>query len=78
MKAYNAIPVTDAMREAGEEIASLLMTAQVAKCMNGLGGSKTYGEWLETEMKNKDLVIAYLNDEICSVEAIYIAMGREA
>ncbi len=70
--------VTKEMVEAGMDIASLLVSAKVAKCMNGLGGSQTYAEWFEVEMKNKDLAISYLNDEICSVEAIYIAMRRAA
>lgn len=70
--------VTKEMVEAGRDLASLLVEATVAKCMNGFGGSQTYAEWFEVEVKNKDLAVAYLNDEICSVEAIYIAMRRAA
>lgn len=68
--------VTNQMNEAGSKIASALMSASVSKCMNGLGGSKTFDEWLGDDIENKDLVISYLNEEIDSVTAIYLAMER--
>lgn len=62
--------------KAGENMASMLMDAQVSKCMDGLGGSKTWEEWLGEDFENKDLVVRYLNEEINSIEAIYLAMQR--
>ena len=71
--------VTEEMREAGSQIASDLMDAQVSRCMGGLGGSK---DWEEFESfhsgKNMDLIKQYVAGEIDSVTAIYIAMHREA
>ena len=71
--------VTEEMREAGSQIASDLMDAQVSFCLGGLGGSK---EWEEFESfhcgKNMDLIKQYANGEIDSVTAIYIAMHRES
>ena len=71
--------VTEEMREAGSQIASDLMDAQVSFHMGGLGGSK---EWEEFESfhcgKNMDLIKQYVNGEIDSVTAIYIAMHRES
>lgn len=68
--------VTEEMRKAGSAIASALMDAGVAKCMNGLGGSKTWDEWVCEDVPNKDLIVAYLNEEIDSITAIYLAMER--
>lgn len=70
--------VTEAMAEAGRRIASDLTDANCSRHMGGLGGSKTWSEWLEgADMKNKDLAVAYANGEIDSVTAIYKAMRRE-
>lgn len=68
--------VTDAMQQAGSKIASDVVNAQVAKHMNGLGGSMTWEEWLEKDVPNRDLVVAYLEDRIDSVTAIFLAMHR--
>lgn len=68
--------VTEAMNKAGNDIAAELMTASVAKSMNGLGGSLTYEGWLNKEVANRDLCIAYSKSEIDSVTAIYLAMVR--
>ncbi len=68
--------VTEAMNQAGNDIAAELMAASVAKSMNGLGGSLTYEEWLNKEVENRDLCIAYSKSEIDSVTAIYLAMMR--
>ena len=70
--------VTKEMREAGSNIASALCDASIAKSFDGLGGSKTWDEWLgEEEIPNRDIVLAYLEEEINSVTAIYITMERE-
>ena len=68
--------VTKAMNQAGNDIATELVTASVAKSMDGLGGSLTYDEWLNKEVANRDLCIAYSKSEIDSVTAIYLAMVR--
>lgn len=68
--------VTKSMIDAGEKMASDLMNAQVSTYMDGLGGSKTWDEWLAADVSNRDLILAYLNEEIVSVTAIYIAMHR--
>lgn len=68
--------VTEAMRKAGSDIACLLMDASIAKCMNGLGGGKSWDEWCAETVSNRDLCVAYLNEEIDSVTAIYLAMER--
>ena len=71
--------VTEEMREAGSQIASDLMNAQVSFHVRGLGGSK---DWDEFESfhggKNMDLIKQYVNGEIDSVTAIYIAMHRKS
>ena len=55
--------VTKEMRKAGERIAS------------DLGGYRQ-GFMSATDAPNRDLILAYVHDEIDSVEAIYIAMDR--
>jgi hypothetical protein len=71
--------VTEEMREAGSEIASALMDAQVSSHMGGLGGSKDWEEFESSHSgKNMDLIKQYVADEIDSVTAIYIAMHRES
>ena len=68
--------VTDAMRQAGSDIASALMNGSIAKSMDGLGGSKPWSEFVGDDAPNKDLVLAYLSGEIDSMTAIYVAMER--
>lgn len=68
--------ITEAMNKAGNNIASELLGASIAKSMNGLGGSLTYEEWLNKSIANRDLCIAYSKNEIDSVTAIYLAMVR--
>lgn len=70
------VTVTTAMNQAGNDIATELVTVGIAKSMNGLGGSPTYEEWLNKEVANRDLCIAYSKSEIDSVTAIYLAMVR--
>lgn len=70
------IVVTETMQQAGLKIASDTVNAKVAKHMNGLGGSITWEAWLEKDIPNRDLVVAYLEDRIDSVTAIFLAMHR--
>lgn len=70
------VEVTPEMVKAGSDIASVLLDASIAKCMNGLGGSKTWEEFVEGDVRNQDIVIDYLEDRIESVTAIYLAMER--
>lgn len=71
--------VTEEMREAGSQIASDLIDAQVSFNMGGLGGSKTWDEFESFHCgKNMDLIKQYVKGEIDSVTAIYIAMHRES
>jgi hypothetical protein len=69
--------VTDSMVQAGNDIASELITASISKQMDGLGGGLTWNEWLKNDVKNKDLIISYVEKDMSSVEAIYLAMDRE-
>ena len=60
-------------------MASDLMDAQVSSCLSGLGGSKEWDEFESSHCgKNMDLIKQYVNGEIDSVTAIYIAMHRES
>ena len=59
--------------EAGEKIASDLMDAQVSKNMGTMGGHVVKNV---SDYDNSDLIQKYLDGEIVSVEAIYIAMKR--
>jgi hypothetical protein len=70
--------ITEAMTQAGEDIASAMMDAHISYNMKGLGGCRTWKEWLEAhaEIPNLDLIEAYLKEEITSVDAIYLAMHR--
>lgn len=60
--------------EAGQEIASNLFDAQISKSMGSMGGHVIKDIF---EYDNCDLIQKYLDEEIVSVEAIYIAMKRE-
>ncbi len=69
--------VTEKMREAGSQIASDLIDAEICYSMGGLGGSKNWGEFVAGYSgKNFDLIYRCVNGEIDSVTAIYIAMNR--
>jgi len=59
--------------KAGQEIANDLMDAHVSKTMGNLGGHVIRSV---SDYNNSDLIQKYLDDEICSVEAIYLAMKR--
>jgi len=74
MIAINGIVVTEKMRKAGNSIVSDLYDAGIHKCMGGLGGCKNldYSDF----KANLDLIRKYMEDDIDSVQAIYIAMER--
>jgi hypothetical protein len=65
--------MTKKMIEAGQKMASDLMDAMVSKCMGNMGGHII--KEIEN-YKNSDLIKKYINNEISSVEAIYISMVR--
>lgn len=71
-------PVTKEMISAGSKVATDIMAAHIAYAMEGLGGGPSWTDWLAEEVPNQDLCIAYAKDEVTAVEAIYIAMNREA
>jgi len=70
--------ISEEMIKAGNDIASNLMTACCCKSMNGVGGGKDWTTWLDEnkDAQNVDIMMAYANNEIDSVTAIYIAMER--
>ena len=59
--------------EAGQKIASDLIDAHVSKDMGSMGGHVVKDM---SEYDNSDLIQKYLDGEIVSIEAIYIAMKR--
>lgn len=69
--------VTPEMIQAGNQIAADLTDASISRQMGGLGGSSTFEEWQQKQdIPNQDLILQYLNDEIDSVTAIFMAMDR--
>ena len=71
------IMVTAGMAEAGSQIASDLVGASISFHMGGLGGAKNWEEFEAGHSgRNMDLIRRYINDEIDSVTAIYLAMHR--
>lgn len=68
--------ITEKMKQAGEEISSDLIEVSLIKDMGGIGGSKTLDEFYQSCGNNSDLIQAYAEGEIESVEAIYLAMNR--
>jgi len=68
--------ITTEMIQAGDQISSDMMSASVSKNMGGLGGSKTWKEFYKSKPDNLDLLERYANDELTSVECIFIAMCR--
>ena len=70
--------VSEAVVQAGQDIAGYLCTASVRKAMGNerLGGCLPY-HLKDFPEKFHDLITAYLNEDIISVTAIYIAMKRE-
>ena len=74
MIAIDGFVITDEMRDAGDQIASDLMDANLRSSMNGLGGSKNFD--VSDFPNNTDLIVKYLDGELTSIEAIYISMER--
>jgi len=67
---------SEKMIEAGQQMAHDLTNASVCWSMNGLGGSKSWRQFINQSLANKDLIEQYVDQEIYSVEAIYMAMER--
>lgn len=70
-----AQPLPAHVRQAGEDIASDLFNATIAKSMADLGGGTAK---LPTNPDNQDLIDAHVANRLTSVEAIFIAMTRAA
>lgn len=68
--------VTTRMVAAGSKMASDLITAQVSRSMNGIGGGPTWREWSAAKAPNRGLAVQYAEGQIQAVEAIYLAMER--
>ena len=70
--------VDEKMIQEGNNISTLLIQAAVCKSMNGIGSGLTWDKWVKRNKSNPnfDLLMKYVNDEIDSVTAIYIAMRR--
>ena len=76
MKGYSIHPD---IVEVGNKIASDLIDASLSFSLTSMGGVVPYPTWLE---KNKDnpyiiFILAYINKEIDSVTAIYLAMDQK-
>ena len=67
---------TPGMIEAGSRMANDLVMGNMCKSMNGLGGGATWEEFKDKDVPNFELIQAYVDGEICSVEAMYTAMER--
>jgi len=68
--------VTKEMIYAGDIMAWHLINIDIINNMGGLAGARTWEDWLKEDIQNKDLAIAYAEDKMESVEAVYIAMER--
>ena len=68
--------VTHQMVAAGLRMASDLITAQVSRSMDGIGGAPEWREWSAAKAPNRDLAVQYAEGQIQAVEAIYFAMER--
>lgn len=66
--------VSEAVRQAGSDMASQLYDASVQKA---LGGCMAL-DFSKYPVENHDLIMAYLNGEMLTVEAIYLCMNRVA
>ena len=67
--------VTDKMKQAGNDIAAHLTDASIHKACAGLAGCPELNVD-DYPAENRDLIRAYLAEEIDSVTAIYLAMSR--
>ena len=59
----------------GQTFMSCLYDASVRKSLGGLGGCQAF-DLSDFPVEFHDLIQAYLDEELCSVEANYIAMRR--
>lgn len=75
MIAIDGIKVTKRMREAGEQFASDAIDCYCAALGGVDVGGKLSIDWNRFK-NNSDLLRKYLDDEISSVEGIYISMVR--
>ncbi len=60
----------------GHEVANELITANICKNMNGLGGGPTW-ETFKKSVKHKKLCQLYLENKIDSITAIFMAMNKQ-
>lgn len=67
-------PSTQA-RHIGDKLSECLVTAQVRSSMGGLGGSPKF-DLRDYPEELRDLIKAFVDDELSAVEATYIAMRR--
>ena len=67
--------ITDKMKQAGSDIAMHLTDACIRRTCAGLGGCPNL-DMQDFPAEYHDLIQAYLDDEIDSVSAIFIAMTR--
>lgn len=68
--------VTYRMVAVGSKMATDLITAQVSRSMDGIGGGPTWREWSTAKAPNRDLAVQYAEGQIQAVEAVYLAMER--
>ena len=61
----------------GQVFMEAIFDAAIQNDMSGLGGCKSFN-MVDFPEKFHDLIQAYLNTEMCSVEACFIAMSRES
>ena len=71
--------ITQEMKDAGNLIASELVSASMSKSMGGIGGCLSWSDFLTVHKDNPnlDLIKSCVKEEIDSVTAIYIAMERK-
>ena len=61
----------------GQVFMEAILDASIQNDLSGLGGCKSFN-MVDFPEKFHDLIQAYLNKEMCSVEACFIAMSRES
>lgn len=59
----------------GQTFMSCMYDASVRKSLGGLGGCQEF-DLNDFPAEFHDLILAYINEEMCSVEAVFIAMRR--
>lgn len=66
---------TEQAVKVGQTFMSCLYDASIRKSLGGLGGCQEF-DLNEFPAEFHDLILAYINEELCSVEAVFIAMRR--